>query len=127
MIPIQIPLPNTIAYAFVELVKYLFTVPGTEIFLSRKICQDPLEKFFGTQRQIGGTHDNTTIHDFQKNTQALRVVNSFCRGTVKGNCRGNDDLQKMEGQDYSLPRRSKSKTIMETDSNPIEVVTGKVS
>ena len=89
-----------IAYSFVELMKYLFTVPGVEVFFSCHICQDPLEKFFGNQRQIGGTHDNTTVYDFQKNTQPLRVVNSFCRGTVKGNCRGNDELQQMDSQSY---------------------------
>ena len=106
--------------------KYLFTVPGVEVFFSRHICQDPLEKFFGNQRQIGGTHDNTTVYDFQKNTQTLRVVNSFCRGTVKGNCRGNDELQQMDSQSYHhLPRRSsKSHTSTDTctkENNPNKV------
>lgn len=57
-------------------------------FLSNNICQDPLECFFGRQRQRGGTHDNPTVADFLNNTQALRVVDSFCHGTVRGNCRG---------------------------------------
>ena len=68
-----------IAYSFQGLVRYLFTLPDVKVFLSRKICQDPLEKFFGCQRQVGGTHDNPTVKEFQQNTQALRVVNSFCR------------------------------------------------
>ena len=31
--------------SFVELVKYLFTIPGVTLFLSEKLCQEPL-KFF---------------------------------------------------------------------------------
>ena len=58
-------------------------------FLSNNICQDPLECFFGRQRQRGGTHDNPTVADFLNNTQALRVVDSFCHDPiVRGNCRG---------------------------------------
>ncbi len=91
------------------LVRYLFTIPGVKCFLSRNICQDPLEKFFGCQRQMGGTHNNPTVKEFQNNTQALRVVNSFCREVVKGNCRGNkrkehNDLDK---ESTPLPKRSK--------------------
>ena len=113
--------------------KYLFTVPGVEMFFSRHICQDPLEKFFGNQQQIGSAHDHTTVNDFQKNTQTLRVVNSFCRGTVKGNCRGNDDLQKMDSQSYHyLPKRSsKSHLSVETDTctkkNNTNHVTGDIN
>ena len=39
------------AYSFVELVRYLFTVPGVTSFLSGKLCQDRLEKFFGQIRR----------------------------------------------------------------------------
>lgn len=95
-----------------KLVRYLFTVPGVKVFLSRRICQDPLEKFFGCQRQVGGTHDNPTVKEFQQNTQALRVVNSFCREVAKGNCRGNkrgycDAV--MNEENFPLPKRSKSR------------------
>jgi hypothetical protein len=47
-------------------------------FLSNHLCQDPLEKYFGCQRQRGGTNENPTVESFLKNTEALRVVNSFC-------------------------------------------------
>ena len=95
------------ATSFIELVKYLFTVPGVRFFLSRRLCQDPLEKFFGCQRQIGRTHDNTTVNDFERNTQALRVVDSFCRASVKSNCRGNEELNSTDHEMYSLPKRKK--------------------
>ena len=37
----------------VELVEYIFTIPGVTVFLSNRICQDPIENFFGQQRQRG--------------------------------------------------------------------------
>lgn len=99
--------PST-AHSFVELVRYLFQIPGVKVFLSRRLCQDPLEKFFGCQRQIGATHDNPSLKEFQQNTQALRVVNSFCRVVAKGNCRGNkgDAGSTFEKEKYPLPKRS---------------------
>ena len=43
---------------FVELVRYIFTLAVIKenkiAFSSRSLCQDPLEKFFGCQRQRGG-------------------------------------------------------------------------
>ena len=58
------------------------------MFLSSKICQDPVEKFFGCQRQRGGTHDNPTVAEFCQNTQALESLALFVEllsvGTVEG-------------------------------------------
>lgn len=85
--------------SFVELVRFLFSQPGVKVFLSRKLCQDPLEKFFGCQRQKGGAHDNPNVGEFVKNTQVLRVVNSFCH-VRRGNCRGNSKTpQILEGNE----------------------------
>ena len=53
-------------------------IPGVTLFLSNAICQDPLEKFFGQQRQRGRTNENPNVFEFIKNTQALRVINSTC-------------------------------------------------
>ena len=88
------------------MVRYLFENTDTQVFFSRRICQDPLEKFFGCQRQISATNNNITVEEFQKNTQALRIVNSFCRGAVRGNCRGNEDLSETQYHMETLPRRS---------------------
>ena len=70
--------------------KYIFTsVPGIKFFLSERISQDPLEKFFGMQCQRGRTNENPTIHQALTNTQALRVINTTCKHvTLKGNTRG---------------------------------------
>ena len=79
--------------SFIELVKYLFSLPCVKsnhlAFLSQNICQDPVENFFGAQRQRGGTSDNPSVNEFLKNTGALRVVNSSCR-IKAGNCRGSE-------------------------------------
>ena len=76
-----------VVMSFLELVPYLFKIPGVKVFLSEKLCQDPLEMFFGRQQQRGRVNENPNAQTFCKNTQALRVVSS-CVGSVKGNCRG---------------------------------------
>ena len=94
------------AKSFVELVRYLFTVPGVKSLLSQRICQDPLEKFFGCQRQRGGTHDNPNAGEFVQNTQALRVINSFCKDPARGNCRGGMKRGlDLEQENRPLPKR----------------------
>ena len=79
-----------IALSFIGFVKFMFSLPEVKdnnlAFLSNNICQDPLEQFFGCQRQRGGTSDNPNVIEFCHNTQALRVVDSFCRAPVRGNC-----------------------------------------
>ena len=103
------------AKSFTDLVEYIFTMPDVQVFLSQRICQDPLENFFGCQRQRGGTHDNPSVQEFQKNMQALRVINSFARGPAKGNCRGFDgDYEDINMQKENKPL-AKRKTIR---SNP---------
>ena len=55
--------------------------------MSQSICHDPLEKFFGRQRQRGATNENPNVSQFLKNNQALRVVNSIRIETSKENTR----------------------------------------
>ena len=96
--------------SFVELVEFLFTIPGVKAFLSEKLSQDPLEKFFGCQRQKGRVNENPTATQFYKNTQALRVVNSFCMPSVRGNCRGNKSRNiDIEAENQPLPKRRRTK------------------
>ena len=63
--------------AFIDFIEEIFTMKDVNdnklAFLSNNLCQDPLENFFGCQRQRGGTSDNPTLHEFYNNTQALRV------------------------------------------------------
>ena len=94
--------------SFVELVQYAFTIPGVSVFLSNRVCQDPLENFFGQQRQRGRAHENPSVSEFIRNTQALRVISTTCN-TIRGNCRGgatiSEDLTNA-GPLAKRPRRS---------------------
>jgi len=49
--------------SFIELIEYLFSQPVVTVNkLSQNICRDPLENYFGCQRQRGGTSDNPSVH-----------------------------------------------------------------
>ena len=81
-------------------------------FLSQRICQGPLENFFGQQRQRGGIHDNPYVKEFVHNTQALRVAQKVrikrgCRGRIKrGNCRGSEiEISVKENKPLSKPAK----------------------
>lgn len=98
-----------VAKSFVELTRYLFTMPGVKVFLSQRICQDPLEKFFGCQRQRGATHDNPNALEFLRNTQALRVANIASKA-VKGNCRGAmKEKAENDHENQPLPKRRRKR------------------
>ena len=108
--------PNSLfsAYSFIEFIEHIFSRPeikeGNITFLTNRICQDPLENVFGAQRQRGATSDNPSISEFLKNTQALRVVNSFCSAPVRGNCRGakGSGTANMGIENVPLPKRRRT-------------------
>ena len=91
--------------SFIELVRHLFTIPDVECFLSQRLCQDPLERFFGFQRQRGDVNDNPNVAEFLKNTQALRVIGSFCQSPIHGNCRGSQSERHQDELGGPLPKR----------------------
>ena len=76
---------------------------GVKSFLSNKICQDPVEKFFGCQRQRGRTNDNPTVSEFVKNTQALRVARTLMCDPALGNCRGHKSKRPLDMNEESKP------------------------
>ena len=105
-----------------ELVEYIFTIKGVKVFLSERLSQDPLEKFFGCQRQRGTTNENPNVVQFCKNTQALRVINGVCGNVSKSNCRGNKTSVNWGKENCPLPKRRKcihSSSNKEEDSSDI--------
>ena len=98
--------------SFLELIPYLFKIKGVSCFLSEKLSQDPLEKFFGCQRQ-SGTNDNPTVAQFLKNTQNLRVINSICLHEVTGNCKGT------KRKSYDLESADLEKPLKKEDGDTI--------
>ena len=95
--------------SFLELVPYLFSMPDVQSFLSQRLCQDPLERFFGLQRQRGGVHENPNAVEFAKNTQALRVMKSVGKSSSFGNCgRGLIEQASMDELCEPLPKRRRT-------------------
>lgn len=90
-----------------DLVKYIFTIPGVTVFLSNRLCQDPVEGFFGQQRQRGRVNENPTVQQFVENTRALRVINGVC-GQVRGNCRRGSLKEGPKVENSALPKRRKT-------------------
>ena len=97
-----------VASSFIGIVEYIFTVPGVTIFLSERLCQDPLEQYFGKQRQRGRAHDNTNVREFLNNQSALRVVNSTAFVPIRGNCyrKARIDMS-IEKENAPIPKRRK--------------------
>jgi len=81
----------------------LFKIPGVTGFLSNKINQDPLEKFFGIQRQTGRSNENPTVAQFIKNTDTIRVINSIWIDDITGNCRGQNSKKYTDFEAAKLP------------------------
>ena len=94
-----------IAYSFIDLIAYIFTIPGVKSFLSERLSQDPLEKFFGRQRQRGCRNENPNVKEFLVNNQALRIVDSIKIDTEKGNTRGSNTENITVVSDGPLPKR----------------------
>ena len=89
--------------SFVDLTRHIFTIPGVKTLLSENLSQDPIEKFFGCQRQRCRPSENPNVQEFCNGTQALRVINTFCRDPIKGNCRGNSSKRSLDFEKESLP------------------------
>ncbi|XP_065906892.1 uncharacterized protein [Dysidea avara] len=60
----------------------------SSVFLSEKVSQDSVEKYFSMIRQHGRANKNPTIAQVLKNAQNIRVINSIWVDKITGNCRG---------------------------------------
>ena len=81
-----LPLPLTVT-SFIQMGRFLLSVPGVKFLLSERFTQDPLESFFRKQRQRGGGNENPTAHQFTSGTSSLRSLKSMvpaARGNVRG-------------------------------------------
>jgi len=94
-----------IVQSFVELVPFIFKILGIKSFLSERISQDPLKKYFGCQRQKGGTNSNPNLASFLKSNQTLGVINTVAGDVPRGNCRGRKSQISVENENTPLPKR----------------------
>ena len=80
-----------------------------EFVLSERFCQDPLEEYFGVQRQLGRRNDNPDLKTFGYNDNRIRIQRTISCNT--GNTRGRYDHKKSweNTTDEPLPKRHRSK------------------
>lgn len=91
--------------SFVELGRYLLNYPGVKFLLSERFTQDPLESFFGHQRQKGGGSDNPNVLQFTYTTSSIRAQKAITPA-IRGNVRGSKHSRGDEGVcDAPLPKR----------------------
>ena len=88
----------------------LFHVAGVNYILSEKLCQDPVESFFGKQRAAGGRNENPTVKDFCKNTASFWLQGSAALAPVRGNCKRQQNYNPMD--DAPLPKNLVTVTIL---------------
>lgn len=95
-------------HSVTEVVKFLLE-EGMEFVLTERFCQDPVEEYFGKQRQLGRRSDNPDIRQFGYNSNTIRIERSI--SCQSGNTKGRKDRKKAWEQvtDEKLPCRKKLK------------------
>ena len=95
-------------FSAIEATKFLLQ-EGMEYVLTERFCQDPLEEYFGKQRQLRRRSDNPDIHTFGYNSNAIRIQRSI--SCQSGNTRGRKEKERAWEQvtDAKLPCRKKPK------------------
>ena len=59
-------------HSVTEVVRFLLE-EGMEFVLTERFCQDPVEEYFGKQRQLGRRSDNPDIRQFGYNSNTIRI------------------------------------------------------
>ena len=89
----------------VELITFLLS-NGVFSVLTERFCQDPLENYFGHQRQIGSRKDNPSVRDFCYSDNTIRNQKGF-RPIKDGN--SHEDVH-FKINEEPLPCRKRIKT-----------------
>ena len=92
----------------IESTKFLLQ-EGMDYVLTERFCQDPVEEFFGKQRQLGRRSDNSDINQFGYNSNTIRTERSI--SCQSGNTRGRKDRKRswVHATDDKLPCQKKPK------------------
>ena len=75
-------------HSTIEIVKYLLS-KGVPYVLTERLCQHPLENYFGRQRSMGHRKDNPSLRDFGYNDNTIRTQKIF--RPIAGNCLNDDE------------------------------------
>ena len=65
-------------HSVIDLVKYLLQ-NGVQYVLTERLCQDPLENYFGRQRALGRRQDNPNVRLFGYHDNAIRNAKIYLR------------------------------------------------
>ena len=105
-------LPLHTVLSFIEMAKKLLQVPGVKFLLSERFTQDPLEEYFGRQRERGRRSDNPTADSFLHNNQTLTTIGTMTQmgSMVKGNVRGRRRQNNIDIDNLSIPLMKRKKT-----------------
>ena len=97
-------------YSLIGVTKFLLA-NGAEYVLTNKLCQDPVEEYFGRQRAIGRRCDNPSMREFGYNDNKLRIQRSILslQGNTKGRKKDHNETRWYEVDNNSLPRRKRQK------------------
>ena len=87
----------------------MFAIPGVKCFLSNRLCQDPLEKYFGMQRQTEKSNENPSVAEFAKNSETLRLVGNMWFDDARGNCRRSVSVKQRIEDIKHLPLRKRKR------------------
>ena len=104
--------PNNAVLSFVEMAENLLALEGAKFLLSERFSQDPVEEYFGKQRERGARNDNPTADGFLHNHQTLATLGTISIGPlVKGNVRGRprpvDSIEQLSLPLMKRPKLSK--------------------
>ena len=78
-------------HSIVGVVQFLLN-EGMEYVLTNRFCQDPVEEYFGCQRQIGRRSDNPDLQKFGYGTNTIRIQKYV--SSPSGNTRGAYDKKR---------------------------------
>ena len=73
-------------YSVIELVKLLI-MHKVSYVVTERLCQDPLENYFGKQSSSEARKDNPSLYDFDYNDNTIRKQKVF-KPIATGNVRG---------------------------------------
>ena len=94
-------------HSTIDLVKYLLN-HSVKYVLTERLCQDPLENYFGRQRSMGRHRDNPNLQTFGYQDNAIRTSKVF--RPIEGNCR-KDENETFQISSESIPARQRKRKI----------------
>ena len=95
-------------HSIIAAVKFLLQHNVKDV-LTERLCQDPLENYFGQQKAIEDEKDNPSIRDFGFNSINNSIRNQKIFRPIPGNVCGGQDISMVDFTNEALTYRKKPK------------------